>query len=61
MTTYSDAEMWRNLHRFCHDTPSPIAGLTEARFVLTEHAGHGPACRQFAAALRRATGSVIHG
>ncbi|AHH20746.1 hypothetical protein NONO_c59700 [Nocardia nova SH22a] len=49
-------DIWRERHRFCGDTPSDMS-LDEARFILNEHSGHGPACSQFLAALER--GSAV--
>jgi hypothetical protein len=49
----ADIDRWRNMHRFCNDEPGEIVGLDEARFVLNEHGGHGPTCRQFLCALSR--------
>ncbi|MCM6778005.1 hypothetical protein NDR87_31080 [Nocardia sp. CDC159] len=51
-------DIWAERHRFCDDTPPPIASLDEARYVLTIHAGHDGHCRQYAAAMARATGSA---
>jgi hypothetical protein len=48
-------ELWTGRHRFCNDDPGPIATLDEARFVLTSHAGHGPDCLQYHAAMARAS------
>lgn len=52
----TQADLWRA--RSCDDS-SPIDSLPEAQFTLTEHSGHGGACRRYAAAMRRATGSSI--
>ncbi|MEV6096946.1 hypothetical protein [Nocardia sp. NPDC051981] len=49
------ADLWRTRHLFCTDEPASIESLDEARFVLTDHAGHGHTCKQFHAALRRAS------
>ncbi|WP_433560625.1 hypothetical protein ACQP1O_23395 [Nocardia sp. CA-151230] len=51
-------DLWLELHRFCADDPASIESLDEARFVLSDHAEHGPTCKQFHAALRRASGEV---
>ncbi|MEG8181625.1 hypothetical protein [Nocardia terpenica] len=48
-------DLWRLRHQFCRDTPPPIIDLDEARFVLSEHAGHEPDCRQYFAGLARAS------
>lgn len=52
MTTFG-SDLWNERHRFCADTPPPITGLDEARYVLSVHAGHG--CNQYFAAMRRAS------
>jgi hypothetical protein len=52
MTTPAQIDLWRDRHRYCADTPS-LDSLDEARYILGEHAGHGPGCSQFLAALRR--------
>ncbi|QIS21101.1 hypothetical protein [Nocardia terpenica] len=51
-------DLWRLRHQFCEDEPPPITDLNEARFVLGEHAGHGPDCLQYFAALARASEPV---
>lgn len=50
--------VWRERHRICEDSPQPIDSLDEARTVLSEHAGHGPGCQQYLAALSRT--STVH-
>lgn len=52
-STAHQREQWDIIHRFCDDCPTPIASLEEARRVLTVHAGHGPGCQQYLAALSR--------
>ena len=47
-------DRWRCIHRFCNDE-TPFASLDEARYVLAQHAGHGPTCLQFLGALTRAS------
>ncbi|WP_157777843.1 hypothetical protein [Nocardia terpenica] len=46
-------DLWRLRHQFCENQPSEITDFDEARFVLGEHAGHGPTCLQFSVALAR--------
>lgn len=53
MTPAYKRELWAIRHRFCNDTPGPIAALEEAQWVLTAHAGHG--CLQHLAAQARAS------
>lgn len=50
--------VWRERHRLCQDTPPPIEDLAEAQAVLSEHAGHGGGCLQYAAAMRRTSVEV---
>jgi hypothetical protein len=47
-------DLWRERHRFCADLPSAMT-LDEARFVLGEHAAHGPVCSQYLGALQRSS------
>lgn len=49
-------ELWSSRHQFCSDETAP-ASLTEARFVMTTHAGHGPRCLQYWAAVAYSGGA----
>ncbi len=53
--TPQQIQQWDIIHRFCQDNPGEITDLDEARRVLTTHAEHGPECRQYLAALSRAS------
>lgn len=45
-------EQWETEHRNCVDLPVSMDHEHATR-VLSTHAGHGPACRQYVAALAR--------
>ncbi|WP_043673534.1 hypothetical protein [Nocardia vulneris] len=47
--TIASRQRWDLQHRFCGDESAP-ASLDEARYVMTTHAAHGPACLQYLAA-----------
>ncbi|MBH0777060.1 hypothetical protein [Nocardia bovistercoris] len=47
-------EQWANEHRDCDSQPS-VMDFARVSFVLSEHAGHGPGCAQYLAALTRAS------
>lgn len=54
-TDVARVQIWHERHRFCADTPTPIDDLAEAQAVLSQHAGHGGTCLQYAAAMKRAS------
>ncbi|MFG1794104.1 hypothetical protein [Nocardia sp. NPDC049149] len=47
-------ERWRVQHLHCRDESAP-GSLDEAHYVLSTHAGHGPACLQYLAAAAYAS------
>jgi hypothetical protein len=51
----ADVDRWQLIHRYCADEPGPITSLDEARYVLSQHAGHGADCLQYLAAQCRAS------
>lgn len=42
-------ELWRVKHLHCRDESAP-SSIAEARYILSTHSGHGPACLQYLAA-----------
>jgi hypothetical protein len=57
MSTYlAQVDLWRIQHRDC-TADVPPTSLEQARFVLGDHAGHGPRCLQCLAAAAYIFGS----
>lgn len=49
-TLMSAYDRWESEHRDCLVQPTVMDPL-RATFVLSKHAGHGPTCKQYIAAL----------
>jgi hypothetical protein len=49
-------DLWRSQHRDC-ENDGPFGSISEARLVLSDHGGHGGACRQYLAAHAFSLGS----
>lgn len=49
-TLMSAYDRWEIEHRDCGVQPV-LTDPVRARFVLSKHAGHGPTCKQYVAAL----------
>ncbi|MEV4129341.1 hypothetical protein [Nocardia sp. NPDC049707] len=57
MNTVRDTELLLVKHRDCAAEVDPQFGsITEARFVMRVHSGHGPRCRQYIAAAAYTAG-----